>query len=305
MTRKPSEEILSELQAADDGLATRSIGSWTLQKLAILHLYLPKFADACRSARGGGCYVDGMAGPGIDRVKDAQPHPYFVWGSPLLALQTRPPIQRCVFMDLSKRNVKALEERTESFGGRTLVKRGDVNKDLVPLVRAEIPRGAPCFCFLDPEGPELKWGTVKGLARLPRQNRKIELMILFPLDMALLRLMPVTKSISEKDKDAVSEMFATQDWWDIYQARLSGEIEPAMARAGYLELYRKDLKALGYAHVISRPVVLRRGAGMRHQDVYHLFFASDHDAGERIMRHIFQRPLELDLPVSQQPTLFE
>ena len=241
---------------------------------------------------------------GIDRLKDA-PEPYFVWGSPLLALRARPPIQRCIFMDMNKRNVEALEQRCRSFERTILVRRGDVNKDLVPLVGAEISRRAPCFCFLDPFGPELKWTTVKGLARLPRQKRKVELMILFPLDMALLRLLPVSKQMPEEDRNAVSQMFATSEWWDIYQARLKGEIEPWMARASYLELYRRDLKGLGYEHVISRPVVARRGPGMRSQNLYHLFFATDHPDGEKIMRQIFNKPLPLDGPVSQQPPLFE
>ena len=90
MKPKTYKQILAELQAGDDGLPMRAIGPWTLQKLAILLLYLPAFASACKKARGG-TYVDGMAGAGIDRLKDA-PEPYFVWGSPLLALRARPPI---------------------------------------------------------------------------------------------------------------------------------------------------------------------------------------------------------------------
>lgn len=295
---------MQELSADSDSLPVRSIKVHTLQKLEVLLLYLPAFAKACKDARGG-TYVDGMAGAGVDRLENAKPKPLLVWGSPLLALRTRPPIQQFIFMDMNKRNVAALEERSNVFGRRALVRQGDVNVDLAPLVRSEISRSAPCFCFLDPFGPQLKWQTVRNLARLPRARRKVELMILFPLDMALLRLLPVSQPLATKEESRVSEMFATSEWWQTYQARLRGEIEPWTARASYLELYRRDLKALGYKHVISRGVEAWRGAGVQRQPMYHLFFATDDDTGDKIMRDIFKRLVPLDEPVSQQPSLFD
>ena len=299
--RKTSKEILSELAAEDDGLPTRSIGVWTLQKLAILQLYLPAFSRACQPR--GGCYVDGMAGPGIGRVKEAAPDAFYAWGSPLVALRTKPPLDRVVLMDDGQRNVDALRKRSTEYSSKTVVRKGDVNTDLVDLVRTEIGPAAPCFCFLDPEGPELRWETVEGLAHLPRSKRKLELMILFPLDMALLRLLPTDKPMREEDQEVVSLMFGNSAWWDVYQARLAGEIEPSAARNQYLELYRKDLKALGYQEVISRRVTAWRGQGNVPQELYHLFFATDHPVGKTIMRDVFDRPLNTNLIVSQQPEL--
>ena len=300
--RKTSSQILAEMEAEKDALPVRSIGVWTLQKLAILHLYLPAFSSACR---GRGYYVDGMAGPGIGRVKEAKPGPLYVWGSPLLALRATPRLQRVILMDDKERNANALRERCRTFGGRATVRKGDVNDDLVPLVRAEVPPLAPCFCFLDPEGTELRWTTIEGLAHLPRPKRKPELMILFPLDMALVRLLPVSRPIRDEDRKAVAKMFANSTWWDIYQARLNGEIDPSAAKASYLDQYRKDLKSLGYQQVISRPVTAPRPAGARSREMYHLFFATDHVVGDEIMQAVFDRPLSLNVPVSQQPPLFE
>ena len=108
----------------------------------------------------------------------------------------------------------------------------------------------------------------------------------------------------KEDQEVVSLMFGNSAWWDVFQARLDGEIDPSAARDEYLELYRKDLKALGYAQVISRRVTAWRGQGNVPQELYHLFFATDHPVGETIMRDVFDRELELDLPVSQQPRLF-
>jgi len=44
---------------------------------------------------------------------------------------------------------------------------------------------------------------------------------------------------------------------------------------------------------------------MRRQEMYHLIFATDHPAGQEIMRDVFQRHYVLDLPVSGRWPLFE
>lgn len=299
--QKSGREILAQLEAPDDGHYERRVGFWTFLKLAILHQYLPGFSNACQIA-GGGVYVDGMAGPGIGKVKAAQQPPFRVWGSPMIALRTLPQLRKVILMDLDPLNVEALDVRCKQFDGRALVRGGDVNRDLLPVLRKEVEPWAPCFCFLDPQGPELKWSTVRGIASLPRTKRKPELMILFPLDMAVLRLMPVKKKIRDEDRQTLSEMFATDDWWNFYQARVSGTIDGAEARAAYLDLYQRDLEDLGYKQVIYKPVVADRGPGGWRKVLYHLFFATDHDVGDDIMRYVFDRSYALD---PERPPLFE
>ena len=50
--RKSSQEILAELGAESDGLKMRAIKVWSLEKLAIVHLYLNAFTQASRKAAG-------------------------------------------------------------------------------------------------------------------------------------------------------------------------------------------------------------------------------------------------------------
>jgi three-Cys-motif partner protein len=188
MKRKSSQQILGELEGQSDDLPMRSIGIWTLEKLAILLLYFQGFTNASTRA-GGGVYIDGLAGPGLCAVRGAQAPLKIVWGSPLIALRTNPRFNRCVFIELDHGKASALVERTKDYRARCSVKQGSVNVELTQILRTEVPGRAPCFCLLDPEGTELWWSTVEAVARTTGRDRKPELLILFP-SASLMRLLP-------------------------------------------------------------------------------------------------------------------
>lgn len=303
VARKRSDQLLAELAAQDDGLPTKPIGVWSLWKLAALSLYFEAFTTACKTA-GGGHYFDGFAGPGICRVRESDP-PYFAWGSPLLALRTVPPFERCTFVELNDRRARSLEVRTAEFGPRTKVYPGDVNHLAASIIETDVPGGAPCFCLLDQQGGELEWSTVERIACVPSRRRKPEMMILFPLRMSLLRLLSVGDALTDQSASRWDSTLGNHDWFAIYQARLAGEIDPTEAQRRYLALYIAGLKRIGYKHVTSSVITAPRAPGLKRQEMYHLLFATDHDAGFRIMSDVMKRPYALDMPVSRQPTLFE
>jgi three-Cys-motif partner protein len=138
MKRKSSQEILKDLEAEDDGLVTRTIGIWTLEKLAILHLYFHAFTTATGKASGGVC-VDGLSGPGLCKVRRAIVPPRFVWGSPLLAARTTPSFGRCIFIEKNQTFAKALAARTDSYRDRVSVRARDVNQELARVMREDVP----------------------------------------------------------------------------------------------------------------------------------------------------------------------
>ena len=301
--RKTSQEILAELKVEDDGLPARPIGIWSLEKLATLLLYFRAFTKACDKA-GGGYYVDGMAGPGICRLRGARP-PYLACGSPLIALRTQPGFQRCSFLEIDHRKVDALRARVASYAHRAAVYQGDVNSDLRRLIQDQVPAPAPCFCFLDPQGIELSFDTIAAVARTPGRRRKPELLVLFPLRMALLRLLTLDRPIPARTEERLHAAFGGREWLDIYDARRKGQITAETAQKGYLKLYCDKVRALGYVWVQSKAIEAPRAPGLRRQEMYHLVFATDNAAGEKIMRHVFQRHYVLDFPVSGRLPLFE
>lgn len=299
---RTDEDILQAMAAEPDGLDVRHIGVWSLRKLALLLMYFEGFTRACARA-GGGYYVDGLAGPGMCRIRGATGTPEYVWGSPLLGLRTDPPFAQCLFVELSPPRARALDLRAKQFGGRAVVHQGDVNHTLVDIVREQVPAWAPCFCLLDPEGTELHWSTVSGLASVPRKRNKPEMLILLPLEMGILRLLTTSDVLSAGAEDAINRVFPNRGWWPVYRDRLTRRITPAQAKEQYLQIYCDGLRTLGYTYVEDVEVSAPTSPGGRRRKHYHLVFASDSETGERIMRYVMRRPLDMDFPVTGQPRL--
>ncbi len=301
MARKSSQQILDALSAANDHKFTRDVGIWSLEKLAIIMLYVSGFANACKRA-GGGYYVDGLAGPGMCRVRNAVQPPVLVKGSPIIALETRPRLARCILMENGIREAAILSERARPYGDRAIVHHGDVNADLAKLIQHEVHPKAPCFCLLDPEGVELHWETVEAIAALPGRKRKPELLILFPIENAI-RLFPTKKEMTEYTKQQLDRWLGSFNWVEIYRARLDGRISPSQALERYVALYEDGLAGLGYKFVQAKDVIAPDAPTTQRRKKYRLVFATDHSKGAEIMDDVFTRPYVLDFPVTGQMPL--
>jgi three-Cys-motif partner protein len=265
----------AKYQSASDGFTARVAPSWTEEKLMILEAYLDAFADACK--RAGGWYgLDLFAGPGLNwsETRDEERN-----GSPIIALEAAEPQATLVIAAESHpASFAALQRRTSKYGSRIHLVNGDANHRVHEML-APIPTRAPAFCFLDPEGSELDWATVAAIADHKRgeSRYKIEQLILFPTDTGFMRLAPGYP-------DFVTRIFGHEDWREIYERRLAGRLTADEARGEYVRLYGEGLKNLGYDIVLDRQITKANGNPM-----YFLIFATDHDAGERIMDHCFDQ----------------
>jgi three-Cys-motif partner protein len=263
------------MHTASDGLPARVAPSWTEEKLIILESYLGAFADATK--RAGGWYaLDMFAGPGLNwsemrnRPRDS---------SPIIALKAgSPEAIEVVAAESYPKSFQALRARTAQYGDRIRLFNGDANAIVADML-APIPKKAPTFAFLDPEGSELDWQTIKAVADHKRGHspNKIEQLILFPTDTGFMRLTP-------DYPDKVTRIFGHKDWRPIYERRLSKEITADQARTEYVALYADGLRKLGYTTVLDRQITKGNG-----QPMYFLIFATDHKAGEKIMDHCFDQ----------------
>jgi len=241
----------------------------------ILDAYLNSFAKACRTA-GGWYALDLFAGTGLNwsTTRDRE-----INGSALIALEAGSPEAIKVAVAESHAGAfKALVHRTERYGDRVESFNEDANK-IVAAMLGLIPRRAPAFAFLDPEGSELEWLTVEAIAEHKRGHspNKIEQLILFPTDMGFVRLAP-------DHPELVTRIYGHDGWKDIYARRESGQITAEEARGEYVRMYAEGFKRLGYATVLDRQIKKSNG-----QPMYFLIFATDNDAGERIMDWVFDR----------------
>jgi three-Cys-motif partner protein len=263
----------------------RSWGFWTEHKLDILGDYLSAFTKASsRKARGVTVYLDLFAGTADDESR-ATGAP--ILGSARRALETSPPLRRLYFFDLP-RTASALRRRLEElYPGRSFtVQAGDSN-DTVDEVLRELRRDglhwAPTFAFLDPYNLGIKWTTIQHLAEFKQQRPfKIELWVVC-FSSTMPRILTSKAEADPGGTEAMIEFFGTDQWKLIRDARVRGTIDGTQAQEEYVNLYRWRLEhVLGYRHTQSFNVRNRRGT------LYHLVFATDNDAGFRIMGDLYK-----------------
>jgi three-Cys-motif partner protein len=206
-----------------------------------------------------------------------------VHGSPLIALNAEPRFNKCLFVDRGERESKALRQRVQPYGGRAVVERADVNRDLDRLMHEHLDPRQPCLVLLDPEGPNLEWSTVEAVSRFRVGRYKAEVLILLPTHMGFIRMLP-TESDEPIAGEKLDAMFGTHEWYGIWQRKKSFSINKQQAIEKYVELYEEQLKRLGYQRTMSR---LIRARGKLGRKQYHLVFATDNEAGFKIMNHCF------------------
>lgn len=277
----------AKYQTTSDGHPARVAPTWTEEKLAILDCYLQGFALACKSHPSGWYAFDIFAGGGLNVSATTGAE---IPGSALIALDAGPPLARTVVLcERDARARPALTARVASYGGRARVFGGDANAEIGNML-VLAARDTPAFAFLDPEGSELSWTTVQAIAQhKPKPHRKIEQLILLPTDMGFVRTLPLAKDLTEAAAAKITAMYGHDRWRDIYERRRAGKINAETARTEYVRLYAQGLRDLGYRHVQERQITKDGAGGRAGSPMYFLMHASDHDAGERIMAHCFDK----------------
>lgn len=275
----------------------RAWGFWTRGKLGILRNYLDAFTTASQSV-GERLYLDLFAGEpeNVDRIT-GEP----VKGSPWVALSIEdPPFTRLRFFELD--HPTELEARLRAdFPDRDFrVIEGDCNETIHgALGELRSVSWAPAFAFIDPNGPDVRWSALEALAAFKANRRnKVELWMLFPEPMFVRFLRTDGGEVEAVHERRISEMYGSDEWLHIYRARLGGRLTPAEARTEYVNLMRWRLQSvLGYTWTHALEVHTEQG-----RPIYHLIFATDHDAGDRIMRHLYGKALD-DFPKMRQQAI--
>jgi three-Cys-motif partner protein len=164
---------------ASDGLRARPGRIWTVEKLAYLEKYAKAFSTAMYGKWERLVYIDLLAGPGRDI--DLETNKEFD-GSPLIALSIKPPFDHCFFGDKDRRNVDTLKKRISgSDRRRVTVEVGDCNI-LVDKVVKQFSQKTLGLAFVDPEGFEVDFRTLRILAK-----QRIDVLYWFPSRIAIRR----------------------------------------------------------------------------------------------------------------------
>ncbi len=226
------------LKPIDDGLLMRPSGLWATDKLDYLRRYIEAFETAMRTHWAVRNFLDLMAGPGKNRIRDTK---QIILGSPLLSLTTKYPFTGYFFIDFDPANTSALEERCKASPslGNVHLKTGDCNilvNDVVKELKLNEHKSLN-LAFLDPEGLELRWSTVAQLVNI----RRMDMIINYPQS-GLTRMM--TNVYQSVDENVIDLFFGTREWRKIYAGYLARRT--FSIHRELIDLYKAQLHQLGY-----------------------------------------------------------
>lgn len=261
-------------------MAPRGWGFWTEAKLDILSAYLPAFATASKSVNEL-VYLDLFAGNALNQRRDVERD---IRGSAVRALESLPEHTRIVLFELDRVAVELDRELRTRFPGRQFqVVPGDCNVTLSRVLdelRGQGVDWAPTFAFVDPySSAALRWDTIRRVADFKRRRKyKVEQWLLFyGSDI------PRVLGQSAANANLLRQTFGADRWVPIAEARERGELSAEAARRHYTNLLRWQIEnTLGYRYTHSFEVKNTSDAYL-----YDLVFATDNDAGNRIMRDVY------------------
>jgi len=268
-----------------DGLRCRSSGEWARTKLQFIEDYVPP-ALAITRPFPQRWYLDLFAGPG--RNRDLKNQTEFD-GSPLRALmlegtdKIHTPFTNAVFVNRDPRDHTALSLRVQKAcqEGRSRIPWNHVrliNEDaniVLPSIMTGIGKRDYVVAFADITG--INHWPFSSVRELRRQGHKsVDFYALFPLEMALVRMLSYDSEMMERYAPALTAFFDGDEWRAIAARRQTPADTPQL-KLEVTELYKQKLQSV-WQHV---DIQTRVGISEK-QRLYSTVFATDHDLGKRL-----------------------
>ena len=260
------------------------IGYWSELKLEIVRKYASAYStilSAQKAAPLYHVYIDAFAGAGEHLAKETGE---LVPGSPLNALRVEPPFREYHLVDILPEKIEHLKKLAGSKKN-VFVYQGDCNQillqDVFPRVRYEdYKRG---LCILDPYGLHLNWE----LMQIAGAMRTLDIFINFPVaDMNRNVLWHDSERVHARQTARLNAFWGDDSWRTVAyrtDTTLFGEPEK-QSNDVIAEAFRSRLRNVaGFARV-PKPLAMRNSRGAI---IYYLFFASQKNTAEHIVKDIF------------------
>jgi three-Cys-motif partner protein len=245
--------------------------------------------------KGRYCYLELYASGGKCLCKGTD---CIIEDSALRALGTKRQFDRYIFIAKDPDDAQSLEQLTApSNNNVSLITGNPVSEKVLQKTFDLIPRSASSLALIDPSGyRQLRWSTIRKLAAhgLDWKGHKVELLILFPLEMALLR------NLTRPDCQlSITRLYGNRDWQEISQKRLDGKMSLEKMREKLVRLFKAGLKELGYKYVEDFTP-----AAPSLYPLYHVISANDSGHRIKMLSEAWgkERYLPCELLYSKKPT---
>lgn len=283
-------------------------GDWTKEKLERVNEYLIAYMIALKKQSFKLTYIDAFAGTGyVNQKEEDSSQPFlpefsdedvksFFDGSSKVALQLDNPFHTYIFIEKDKSRIDELEKLKDEFpalAGRINLEHKEANKYIQDLCKEDwLKTNRRAVMFLDPYGMQVKWETIEAIAK----TKAIDLWLLFPLGVAVNRLLKKDGKISSKVKQRLDDMFGASQWQDSFFREnpqrsfldeASGLIKSVNLN-GIADYFNERLDTI-FEKVAKNPLRLMNS---RNNPLYLLCFASANPKGAEIAVNIAQHILK-------------
>ncbi|HUO01139.1 MAG TPA: three-Cys-motif partner protein TcmP, partial [Rhizomicrobium sp.] len=188
------------------------------------------------------------------------------------------PFSSYIFIETADDRVAELRKLESEYAGtrKIEIRQGDANAEILGWLKTHSNWGKyRAVVFLDPFGMQLPWSTIEALAR----TGSIEVLINFPLDMAIQRTLTRSGEIPEAWQKRLDALFGSPDWRRlVYEERpdLFGVSTSKREDSGaqLLEWYRARLKAI-FGNVSTARLI----RNTRGNPLYYLIWAGPNSLG--------------------------
>lgn len=203
-------------------------GDWTEEKLERVRKYLVAYATIMSKQRFKFAYSDAFAGTGYRTLEQDgstnelmfpelvdQESQKFLIGSARIALHSRPRFNKYIFIEKDAGRFAELNKLREEFpdvAEDIILVNADCNVYLQDLCLNHVWKRNRAVLFLDPFGMQVEWKTIEAIA----QTKAVDLWLLFPLGVAVNRLLRRDGNINEVLRQRLDELFGTTEWFDAF-----------------------------------------------------------------------------------------
>ncbi|MCG3155306.1 MAG: hypothetical protein DKINENOH_01912 [bacterium] len=279
-------------------------GDWTAEKLERVRKYLVAYAKIMSKQQFRFAYIDAFAGTGYRTLKQEEnPHELmfpellereskaFLEGSAQIALQIEPKFTKYIFIERDVNRFTELQKLKTDFPvvqSDIVLVNADANRYLKDLCQNFKWNKSRAVLFLDPFGMQVTWETVAAIAK----TKAIDMWYLFPLGVAVNRLLKKDGNIRESMRQRLDAIFGTSDWYDaFYQTTTSSDLFGEHVRTekvkGFerIEKYFVERLQSVFTGVAKNPLPLMNS---RNNPLYLLCFASANPKGAKTAIKIAQ-----------------
>jgi len=264
------------------------IGPWSEVKLDILKRYATEYSKILSTQKDPAfnhVYIDAFAGAGFHLSKTTWK---MVLGSPLNALLVEPSFREFHLVDLDGDKIEGLRAL---IGGRTNVHlyHGDCNLVLSEKVfpRVQFKDYVRGLCLLDPYKLTLQWKVIQEAGSM----QSLDVFLNFPIhDINRTVLFHRPERVSAANIARMNAYWGDDSWKEVaYDKNLGlfGQVDlEKVSNPRFAEAFRQRLKTVASFKRVPEPLPMRNSRG---STVYYLFFASQKDTAENIVKHIFDK----------------